>query len=323
MNQNNAVVPDPSRRITRRTAQRLAPGQVQFAELGVEPTSRRTGRAGARNDRVPAANQRDHQAAPEFAQAATADIGSSASVAANREVWPMAYSSFHELYSDAAKDPWKGDYTRIMRRFDTNVDEPLDGRDLSEKVVRLRPDYPQSYLMCFHTANGTRIFCVHTPSQYQEELDGTNTPWDQLGFAFLGDVFQGSITTVYFPNRAFDILEPVAARVAQRLTADLSQLQGATVLEPLEEGDLATTMVVTRRFMHLPYCFVTRFLDAKGYTVAEAWHLLIDDQSEEDILEDCQPLLDWLRVSAQATVDEDGRLKTPLTSTALQAPLAD
>jgi hypothetical protein len=61
----------------------------------------------------------------------------------------------------------------------------------------------------------------------------------------LGDVFQGSITTVHFPNRAFDILEPIAARVAQRLTADLSQLQGTTVLEPLEEGDLATTMVAT------------------------------------------------------------------------------
>jgi hypothetical protein len=75
--------------------------------------------------------------------------------------------------------------------------------------------------------------------------------------------------------------------------------------------------------MHLPFRFVARFLDAKGYTVAEAWRLLIDDQNEEDILDDCQPLLDWLRDSAQATVDEDGRLKTPLTSTALQAPLAD
>jgi hypothetical protein len=91
---------------------------------------------------------------------------------------------------------------------------------------------------------------VHNPSQYQEELDGTTTPWDQLGFAFLGDAFQGSITTVHFPDRAFDILEPVAARVAQRLTADLSQLQGATVLEPLDDDDLATTLVVTRRFMH-------------------------------------------------------------------------
>jgi hypothetical protein len=165
MDQNNAVVPDPSRRITRRAAQRLAQGQVQFAELGVEPTSRRAGRTGARNNQVPAANQRVHQEAPEFAQAATAGIGSSASVAANREVWPMAYCSFHELYSDVAKDSWKGNYTRIMRRFDTNVEEPLDGRDLWEKVVRLRPDYPQSYLMCSHTANGTRIFCVHAPSQ--------------------------------------------------------------------------------------------------------------------------------------------------------------
>jgi hypothetical protein len=34
-------------------------------------------------------------------------------------------------------------------------------------------------------------------------------------------------------------------------------------------------------------------------------------------------LLDWLRVSAQASIGENGRLQTPLTSTALQAPLAD
>jgi hypothetical protein len=40
MDQNNLVVPDPSRRITRRAAQRLAPGQVQFTELGAGGTPR-------------------------------------------------------------------------------------------------------------------------------------------------------------------------------------------------------------------------------------------------------------------------------------------
>jgi hypothetical protein len=120
MDQNNLVVPDPSRRITRRAASRQDPQEV-----------------------------------PEFAQAATAKTGPSASVVTNREVLPMACRSFHELYSDAAKDPWKGNYAGIMRQFDTNVEAPLDGRDLWEKVIRLRPGYPQSYLMCSHTANGT------------------------------------------------------------------------------------------------------------------------------------------------------------------------
>jgi hypothetical protein len=210
-----------------------------------------------------------------------------------------------------------------MRRFDAHTDDPLDGESLWEKVVRLPPACPQAYLMCSHTATGTRIYCLHTPTQYPEALDGSVTPWDQLGFAFLGDVFQGSITTVFFPKRVFDILEPVAARVAQRLTADLNQLRGATVLEPLDDDDLATTLVITRRFMPLPFRYVSRFLDAKGYTVAEAWHLVVEGLSEEESLAECQPLLDWLRVSAQASVGENGRLQTPLTSTALQAPLAD
>jgi hypothetical protein len=66
-----------------------------------------------------------------------------------------------------------------------------------------------------------------------------------LGFAFLGDVFQGSITMVYFPNKAFDIMEPVSAHLATRLAADLNQLRGATVLAPLTDDDPAATQVIT------------------------------------------------------------------------------
>jgi hypothetical protein len=173
-------------------------------------------------------------------------------------ILPVAHQSFQDLFLDMAKDPWKGNYARIMRRFDPSNDDPVNGDELWNQVVKLRPDHPQAYLTCAHTASGTRIFCLHTPTWYMPLLDGATTLWDKLGFTFLGDVFQGNVTTVYFPDKAFNIMDPIDARLANRLTLDLPGLQGATVLAPLGENDTATSQVLTRRFMYLLFQYVSR-----------------------------------------------------------------
>jgi hypothetical protein len=148
-------------------------------------------------------------------------------------------------------------------------------------------------------------------------LDGPTTPSDNLGFAFLGDVCHGTITTVYFPDHAFDVVDPIMARPENRLTTKLPNLLGAQVLDPLAADDPVATLVLTRRFMYLPFRYVSRFLDAQGYTIREAWDLLLTALEDDEAVDKCKPLLEWLRASSQVTRAEDGCLSTPITSVAL------
>jgi len=114
------------------------------------------------------------------------------------------HSTFNQLYSDETKDPCKGDYRQVMIRFDASRAGAISGNLLFQQVVLSGGNVPQAYLCCGNTTTGPRIFCLHCPAKFIGAFDGTVSPWDDLSFAFLGEVVQKMATSVFFPNESFN-----------------------------------------------------------------------------------------------------------------------
>jgi len=84
-------------------------------------------------------------------------------------------------------------------------------------------------------------------------LDGTPTPWDNKSFAFLGDLVQNLISTIQFPDNAFEEIQ-VQVQTADYMLHHLDDLNISPVFIPVEPDaeDLAVQENRTRRFIYLP-----------------------------------------------------------------------
>jgi hypothetical protein len=112
-------------------------------------------------------------------------------------------STFLEFYQEPLSDPCQGRYANILNRFNPESAHAVAANVLLEQVVSTPAHVPQAYLCCALSRQGLRVYCMHMPSKFAAALDGSTTPWDNLVFAFLGDVVQGMTTTVTFPSNAF------------------------------------------------------------------------------------------------------------------------
>jgi hypothetical protein len=131
--------------------------------------------------------------------------------------------TFNELYRDNELDPCKGDYSRIMVRFDPEVNPATSHVMLLELAVG-RGASPQAYHCCTTRQNQTKIFCVHMPSRYAGSLDGQTTPWDGNCFAFLGEMKQGYIASINFPSTAFWTVGNVLSHSSDYIVTHLDEV---------------------------------------------------------------------------------------------------
>jgi hypothetical protein len=104
-----------------------------------------------------------------------------------------------------------------MKRFDANRQGAVPSATLYQQVVNSGGSVLQAYLCCSRVATGTRIFCLHLPTQFISSLDGASTPWDNKSFAFKGEAIQGLISVVQFPTDAFDEVEAYVRPLAHML----------------------------------------------------------------------------------------------------------
>jgi hypothetical protein len=210
------------------------------------------------------------------------------------------HKSFYEFFGDNELDPSKGDYTRIMARFDPEVNQATSHVMLLELAVGSGP-VPQAYLCCSERRNQTRIFCIHMPSRFVGSLDGQATPWDGSNFAYLGELTQGVVTTINLPNTAFRTIANVHARTSDYIVTHLDELTEHG-LHPPPAGDEDVNQITTRMMMYLPPKYAGLFLNPAGYSLRQAWELLYPAIVENNDLIVCAPLLKWLRVVTTGVV---------------------
>jgi len=236
---------------------------------------------------------------------------------------PKRHQVFSEFYRDGELDPCRGDYTRIMERFDPEVNAGTSHVMLLEQAVQYGPE-PQAYLVCTERQDQTRIFCLHLPSRYAGSLDGSPTPWDMKSFAFLGEITQGFVSTIELPNMVFRTVANIRAKTSDYIVTHLDELETYGIPQaPAEEPD--STLITTRTIMYLPARYVPLLLNPSGYTLRQTWEILYPALVDADDLIKCNALIKWLRAVTMSSEGPAPAMASRPSSAAipLTVPLAD
>jgi hypothetical protein len=202
---------------------------------------------------------------------------------------PIRHTTFATLYAEETADPWQGDYTRIMDRFDPETNQLVTPLLLLEQAVVAGP-VPQAYLCCTLQCNQVRIYCLCILSRYVGALDGQMSPWDGNTYAFLGEITQGVVTTVNFPNTSFNPVMNMRSKTSDYIVTHLDAI-GDKGLPPATAKEPEAELVSTRRVIYLPARYVPLFLNPAGYTLRQTWELLYPALVTNNDLARCGALL--------------------------------
>ncbi len=172
--------------------------------------------------------------------------------------------------------------------------------------------------------SGPRIYCLHFPTKFYASLEGNPSHWDNLRFAFLGEVLQGHITSVLLPNDAFATVT-VPTKTQAYILQHLDVLTAASPLfPPVQLGDADVEKISTQRLMYLPAVYVPLLLSAGGYSIKQVREKLYPAVMQHQELGICEPLLKWLQVASTGTaIAGEPAMGDPAISSPLCAPAAD
>jgi len=237
--------------------------------------------------------------------------------------------TFQELFQLPDRDPFQGNYERVMQRFTAATADGaqiVDGATLYRQATTAPPQTLQAYLLCAAARRGPRIYCVHSPSLYHAAFDGTVTPWDDLAYAFLGEPVQGIATLVQFPATAFNVVN-AWTKTATEVAAHMDQFNEYGVLTAVQDHDETVTLTFTRLLMYLPNRYVHLLLDSRGFSPQQVWERLYPEIIADQAEATCTPVLNWLRVASTSTVviDDQGneRFGHPANAIVMTSPTAD
>jgi hypothetical protein len=167
------------------------------------------------------------------------------------------FTIFNQLYSDETKDPCNCSYARIMARFDNSLPTAIASVQLFDQVVGVSGGQLNACL-CIGIGiggRGTRVYCLHFPAKFMASLDGQDSPWDNLRFAFLGEVIQGHVMTIVLPNNALGMV------MTWKYSANHIMDKTHLFFPLVKPNDDDTVLVSTRNVMYLPATYVPLFLN--------------------------------------------------------------
>jgi len=164
---------------------------------------------------------------------------------------------------------------------------------------------------------------VHCPTKFIGAFDGTVSPWDNLSFAFLGEVVQRMATTVFFPNEAFSP-KTLRVKTLDYIVQHLDELNDLPLFPPVLPDEADTEEITTRNCMFLPSAYTPLLLSARGYTPKQAWELLHPALTHRQELDICRPLLRWLQAASVGTATVNPlEMGAPQVAIVVSAPPAD
>ncbi len=232
-------------------------------------------------------------------------------------------STFSQWYGDETRDPFQGNYRRIMDRFNPDRNDAVPGQTLFQQAVSGSGAVPQAYLCCGTSTTGPRVHCLHLPSKYMAALDGSTTPWDDRSFAFLGEVVHKLVSIVVFPEDAFDTIT-VRVKTVNYMLQHQEDLVDMVMFPPVtpQEGD--AEVVTIRKCMYLPAVYVPLLLNSRGYTIKQLWDILYPAIVQRQELEICEALVKWLQAASTGTaLANPQHMGDPLAAVTIIAPPAD
>jgi hypothetical protein len=142
------------------------------------------------------------------------------------------------------------------------------------------------------------ITLYHRVTRFGSRIGLPATPWDDVAFAFQGDVIQGQAppSIVWEPQFFYTINNQVQVPTVVMMDQLLGQDPDAQFVGPFGNGDAGTEVVRTRRTMAVPPRFVTILLE-NSLSPRDAWIRLKGAIETAGQMAACEPLIDWLRVA--------------------------
>jgi hypothetical protein len=150
----------------------------------------------------------------------------------------------------------------------------------------------------------------HLVSRFAPRIGMLPTPWDDIAFAFQGDVVQQQAPPSVVWDQSYFHMVVQLIRVPTVIMMDqlLGQDINSQFVGPFGEEDAGTEVVRTRRATVVPHRYVQLLL-AQSLTPREAWIRVKGAIAATGQMADCSPLIDWLRVALTRTdADQPSRL---------------
>ncbi len=232
-------------------------------------------------------------------------------------------ASYRTKFSDAAYDPFNGDYRSIMDTYHVPIqaNNAPTPAELSAAASNARSSgtlIPTAFLLL---QRDHKIHCYHSISKFTPRLGMPATPWDNFLFATKGDLYENVAQTTYWRSEYFHQV-PGQFRVGTPATLDTA-LGGDPLLEqqvgPYNDQDAGTEIVRCRRCMYCPPKYVALMMDP--VTPRVAWETLYGQIVTDGKVEECKALVQWLQL-ALVTTDANNPV-SPLEANHPAAPIAD
>lgn len=216
-------------------------------------------------------------------------------------------TSYAEYYHDVSNDPWHSDYAAVYQEYALGEDAEAEavGEALAtayfanasvqpQVVVYLQIDSPTAqFIGVLH-----RPYTFRTPTGMMSGLQSNEV-------AFLGDVVDGQIPTVFFPHQPFHasaakVTVPTVESLRVTMRDPRAPLQG-----PLISGAEGTEDIFYRPAMWVAPAYARHFL-ASPLSPQDAWRNVAEAVIADGQDAACAPLIDWLRVAVTLTNSDNG-----------------
>ena len=232
----------------------------------------------------------------------------------------VAPTTYHAAYTDQQYDTFQGNYVNLYNEYATGNVQPLP---LRNSVYRAGNG--GTFLHCLvHVLDPTagpddpgRIIALHRLTRHDVRFGQLPLPYDGLGLAYFGDVYNGQVpTTVTIPDTWYNQIGPVQVPDHGLLAQEMAANPNGQLFGPYQAGQADVQPVTTRALVLVPNCYAAPFLTT-GMTPKDAYVALrgMIQQAGQDVA--CEPLLDWLRVTMTR---RQGAVTTPATMVPMATP---
>ena len=229
---------------------------------------------------------------------------------------PVLYRDF---FSDAANDPFNGNYTDCLAPYAVPAVGALAANVVRTLATTCRSqNVPTAYILQHDNDLALHIYVQLDKFHFRMGLPAT--PWDDGLFIGKGELHHNQQIMVEFRNDYFNqtnqVLVPTAAVIDNALAADAD----ATSVGPYNNEDAGTEPLRVRRTCYVPPAYVPLFL-AGPTSPRAAWETVRAQIVTNNKVAACQPLIDFLRVALTRVNDQNHA--TGITLPPPIAPLAD
>jgi hypothetical protein len=118
---------------------------------------------------------------------------------------------------------------------------------------------------------------------------------DGKNFAFLGELTRRFVSTIILPETVFHMVANINAKSSDYIVINLDELQDDG-MAPVEANDPDATAVSPLKILYLPARYIHLFLNPSDYTLRWTWESLYPALVDNNNLNCCGPLLNWLWV---------------------------